>query len=332
MRIPQSYIQKCKVVAHVFQAIFVFIAACLTIAVMTKDGPVEGPTKYFFAMCFVSIPAIIYLTMVPMWSRAQRFASAYAFLAVDGLYTILWFAAFISVAVWNSKGIREGAEKAKIPDDQKNCTTFLFGDAAKCAVSKAAVGVGVMVFIFFAMTTGVSGYYLHKYLREGKMPYQSSSTNPFYETGDSSYNPAGATDNAKDTTWSTEIETAHGRDSSDSVDDRRTEHGGNQQEDEYALLHSTDTDEGRHPGRPLSWGEERNASVYGGASVVGSMGGRTVPPYADYSVERRGSIAAGVDALSPGGYDEFRRDAAGGIDRAASHSGSGYSFSGGPGR
>ena len=83
--------------------------------------------------------------MVPMWSRAQRFASAYAFLAVDALYTILWFAAFISVAVWNAKGIREGAEKAKIPDDQKNCTTFLYGDAAKCAVSKAAVGVGVMV-------------------------------------------------------------------------------------------------------------------------------------------------------------------------------------------
>jgi hypothetical protein len=50
MRIPQSYIQKCKVVAHVFQAIFVFIAACLTIAVMTKDGDIAGPTKYFFAM------------------------------------------------------------------------------------------------------------------------------------------------------------------------------------------------------------------------------------------------------------------------------------------
>jgi hypothetical protein len=50
MRIPQSYIQKCKVVAHVFQAIFVFIAACLTIAVMTKDGDIGGPTRYFFAM------------------------------------------------------------------------------------------------------------------------------------------------------------------------------------------------------------------------------------------------------------------------------------------
>ena len=155
------------------------------------------------------------------------------------------------------------------------------------------------------------------------MPYQSSSENPHYASGDSAYN------NPKDTTWSTEIETAHGRDSSDSLD-RHTEHGGNQQEDEYALLHSTETDEGRHPGRPLSWGEDRNG-VYGG--------GRSAPPYADYSSrDDRGSIAAGVDALSPGGYDDYRREAGmgigplGGIDRAPSHSGSGYSFGGGPER
>jgi hypothetical protein len=50
MRVPQSYIQKCKVAMHCFQAVFVFVAACLTIAVMTKDGEVDGATKYFFAM------------------------------------------------------------------------------------------------------------------------------------------------------------------------------------------------------------------------------------------------------------------------------------------
>jgi hypothetical protein len=55
MRIPQSYVQKCKVVAHIFQAIFVFVAACLTIAVMTKDGDIGGPTKYFFAMVRLSL-------------------------------------------------------------------------------------------------------------------------------------------------------------------------------------------------------------------------------------------------------------------------------------
>lgn len=83
--------------------------------------------------------------MVPMWSRAKRFASAYAFLAVDVLYTILWFAAFVAVAMWNSHGIIEGAKKAKVSDDDRNCTTFLYGDEAKCSVSKAAVGMGAMV-------------------------------------------------------------------------------------------------------------------------------------------------------------------------------------------
>ena len=177
--------------------------------------------------------------------------------------------------------------------------------------------------LFFAITTGVSGYYLHKYLREGVMPYQSSSENTHYASGDSAYN------NPKDAAWSTEIETANGRDSSDSLD-RRTDRGGNQEEDEYALLHSTETDEGRHPGRPLSWGEDRNGTY-------GSGGRGAVPPYAEYR-DSSASIAAGVDALSPGGYEEFRREAAAGplgsmgMDRAPSHSGSGYSFSGGPER
>ena len=139
--------------------------------------------------------------------------------------------------------------------------------------------------LLFALTTAVSGYYLHKYLREGALPYESKSANPHYMTGDTS----------KDNAWSTEIET--GRES----EDRMTEHGGNQQEDEYALLHSTETDEGRHPGRPLSW---------------------SAKPYADYRQ------SAGADALSPGGYEEFRREASAsaGPERQASQGGSGYSF------
>jgi hypothetical protein len=132
----------------------------------------------------------------------------------------------------------------------------------------------------------VSGYYLHKYLREGALPYESKSVNPHYVSGDAS----------KDNAWSAEIET--GRES----EDRLTEHGGNQQEDEYALLHSTETDEGRHPGRPLSWGAK---------------------PYADYRE------SAGADALSPGGYEDFRREAGAGSvgpERQVSHGGGGYSF------
>ncbi|KAF2128501.1 hypothetical protein P153DRAFT_293347 [Dothidotthia symphoricarpi CBS 119687] len=306
MRIPQSYIQKCKIVAHVFQAVLVFVATCLAIAVMVKDGEVGGATKYFFAICFLSFPAIIYLTMVPAWSRAQRFANAYAFLAVDAIYTILWFCAFIAVALWNSYGINKGGEDKKIAEGDRNCTTFAYGNEKKCKVSTASVGLGAVICLLFVITTAVSGYYLRQFLREGSMPYQAAETDAHHISGDS----------AKDNAWSTEIEPHRNEhDDDDDEEDRRTEHGGNQHEDEYALLHSTETEDGRHPGRPMSWGDDRAGF------------GRTVPPYADY---RESGSGLGADALSPGGYEEYRSQAGlGGVERQASHAGTGYSFSSG---
>lgn len=83
--------------------------------------------------------------MVPMWSRCRRFANAYAFLSVDALYTILWFAAFISIAMWNAAGIREGAKDKKVKDGEGNCTTFKYGSEQKCNLSRATVGLGAVV-------------------------------------------------------------------------------------------------------------------------------------------------------------------------------------------
>jgi hypothetical protein len=50
MRVPQSYIQKCKVVGHIFQSIFIFAGLCITIAVFTKDGDTAGATRYYLAL------------------------------------------------------------------------------------------------------------------------------------------------------------------------------------------------------------------------------------------------------------------------------------------
>jgi len=152
--------------------------------------------------------------------------------------------------------------------------------------------------ILFLVTAGISSYYLVKFRKDGVMPYEGREANPHHITGDTSLK-----DNA---VWSTEIENQR---HSDSFDDNRTERGGNQEEDEYALLNSTETDEGRHPGRPLSWGDERTG---------------TVPPYAGYADN-------GGSALSPGGYEEYRREANPTSSHAGSggYGGSGYSFSGG---
>jgi low affinity Fe/Cu permease len=57
MRIPQSYVQKCKVVAHIFQAIFIFVALCITIAVSTMHGRTGGATKFYLAL--VGPPEIV---------------------------------------------------------------------------------------------------------------------------------------------------------------------------------------------------------------------------------------------------------------------------------
>ena len=102
------------------------------------------------------------------------------------------------------------------------------------------------------------------------MPYESATVNPHHASGDTQ----------KDNAWSTEIETHN-----DDDDDRHTDHGGDQHDDEYALLHSTETDEGRHPGRPLSWGANQRDSY--------------APPHAPYADD-------GANALSPGGYEEYR--------------------------
>jgi hypothetical protein len=121
------------------------------------------------------------------------------------------------------------------------------------------------------------------------LPYVSEKINPHHASGET----------AKDTTWSTEIDQPH-RNSDE--EDRHTEHGGNQQEDEYALLHSTETDEGRHPGRPLSWGVDGRNSY--------------AAPAAPYANDDH------ISALSPGGYEEYRRQPGQpGLDVDTSYSG-----------
>lgn len=108
MRLEQSKIQKIKTAAHAIQGILIFVAGCLTIAVLTGSDT-DGRTAYYFALvslqsclrtpitsraysnacqCFLTMPAFIYLVGVPMWSRTVRFASAYAFALLDGLYTV----------------------------------------------------------------------------------------------------------------------------------------------------------------------------------------------------------------------------------------------------
>ena len=86
-----------------------------------------------------------------MWPRLRRFGNPYAFAAVDGVYSILWFAAWVAVATYVSSGKNKGAHDQDNDDDGKDkdkksgCDAFGYGSPAKCKLSTGTVILGVIV-------------------------------------------------------------------------------------------------------------------------------------------------------------------------------------------
>lgn len=139
--------------------------------------------------CFFSIPALIYQVMVPMWTRAWRFANVYAYATIDILYAILWFAASIAVAVWNGQHVSSPSNNGKRSllvstlmlarrdgddDDGDNgnqpAVTLACGDATRCGISKASVGFGIIISLLFIATAVLAVRAVAEYKRTGKVP------------------------------------------------------------------------------------------------------------------------------------------------------------------
>ena len=232
-----------------------------------------------------------------MWTRAWKFANVYAYAALDLLFAVLWFAAAIAVGVWQGEGVKKGSNNDQSKDAGGGCASFAYGSASKCEVAKASVGFGVIVFLLFALTSGVSIWGLLRYRKTGIMPYGSSG-----EHGKAEQLPV--EDPNKDP-WSTDTdELDHSyRHSNDEPDLRRAYGQITPEEDREGLLprpstsgqdpfhdtretHSmidTQTEEGAHPGRPLSFSSSTNLSI-------------APPSYKEPSSE------GGVGVLSPTGY------------------------------
>ena len=106
-----------------------------------------------------------------MWPRARRFGNVYAFASVDGLYTVLWFTAWICVASYVAQGKAIGKhpddkDKDKNKGDNNNnngkrddnkdnsdkkggCDAWAYGHASKCNISTATVILGVVILYVF---------------------------------------------------------------------------------------------------------------------------------------------------------------------------------------
>ncbi|EHA51531.1 hypothetical protein MCOR27_004223 [Pyricularia oryzae] len=138
-----------KLALHIAQIVFAVIAWVLEIIVFRAEGSViNGNVGWTFAVFFLSIPAWIYLIGAPRAPRTRHLAEPHVMIGVDSIYTIIWLSAFSTQAAYN--------------------TANLCGTA--CGQSKAIVGLGFFVCLFFAGSTFFSIYSLKYYQFHGKLP------------------------------------------------------------------------------------------------------------------------------------------------------------------
>jgi hypothetical protein len=100
--------------------------------------------------------------MVPMWSRAWRFANVYAYAMIDITLLFLWFAAAVAVGVWNGRRPDDGDDKGN--NNERSCTG---GSATRCGISKAADGFGVIIALLFCCTATLAVNAVRDFRRTG---------------------------------------------------------------------------------------------------------------------------------------------------------------------
>lgn len=158
---------------------------------------------------------------------------------LDIIFVILWFAAFIGDAVW----VKDGSHSAK---DWKSsdhlCDKFndSFGSVSKCKLGQAALVLGVIIWLLFALTTAFSIYGVFFYRRNGHLPaYSTKSAEPISgeDRDEDNYNFSANPDDRLDGPAERQELRPYGR-----------------EEDEISSLHS-DPEHSPHPhsNRPMSW-------------------------------------------------------------------------------
>lgn len=109
--------------------------------------------------------------MVPMWSRARRFANVYAFATLDGVSVILWLSAWAAMASYVASGKGKGEEENK-----SGCDNFKYGSPGRCNLSTGVTILGVMIMLLFIVTAIFSFRALMTYKRTGMMPFHPTKT------------------------------------------------------------------------------------------------------------------------------------------------------------
>jgi translocation protein SEC72 len=209
---------------------------------------------------------LVYLVMVPMWSRAQRFANIYAFAALDAASVVLWLSAWAAMASYVSEGKGKGEN-----DKASGCDNFKFGSPARCKISQGVIFLGVLLMLAFGATTFISYKAIMHFKRTGEMPDHS----------------VGNDNMAKQTQDAFSSNMRHDDPFEDNQEDLDPRQGGSSgygpsrrsEDDAYAPLHDNDHDDilrtqPTKPAGPLGYGAESGGGTHDYDTSYGGGYGR----------------------------------------------------------
>jgi translocation protein SEC72 len=227
----------------------------------------------------LTIPILIYLTMVPMWSRARKFQNVYAYAGLDMLSIILWLSAWAAMASYVSQGKSEGSDGGdggnENEDQGSGCDNFAFGSPGRCQLSTGVTILGVFIMLGFVGTSWFSFRQLMEFKRTGISPAETagpSSKFDFQQQTQGDFDPSMRNDDFDD------VPGAGGRDS-------RQAYGYSgvnaHDQDEYAPMYQHDQAQqpmsplGPTPTAPYSADSYGMNTGYGGAqnTSYGGAGG-----------------------------------------------------------
>ncbi|KAL2818178.1 hypothetical protein BDW59DRAFT_152227 [Aspergillus cavernicola] len=258
MKRPSFNPGRTKNLIHGFQGFIIFLAWALTIAVFTKSGGIDGRTGWYFALCWFTIPALIYLVAVPMWPRARRFGNVYAFATVDCLFALLWFTAWVCIASYVAQGKSEGKDtddqdQDDQDDSKSGCDNWKYGDSSKCNISTATCILGVAIFLLFVATAYMSFRNVMHFRRTGTLP-----------------------DAVSDPTFAAQSKAAFSANTAqdfEEEDDFRSGRAGmgssaRDRDEDYALLHQSEVDDLGNPNGRSAMHGAYDPTTAGGGSVL----------------------------------------------------------------
>ncbi|KAI0408094.1 hypothetical protein F4802DRAFT_550484 [Xylaria palmicola] len=134
---------------HLAQLILGITIFILEVVLFTAtDSKINGNNAWPFGLCFLSIPAWVYLALAPRYERTRRAANPNVMLVIDSVFAVFWLSAFASQAAYNTAN---------------SC-----GKA--CAVSKAIVGIAFFETLGWILSTLISAYTLRYYQQNGDLP------------------------------------------------------------------------------------------------------------------------------------------------------------------